>query len=100
LLFVQFAAGTFGEKSTTPRRGTDEIEDPTRTFCVLYDLTDSNKITARVVQDPGNALNYNVKIRSVGQSLYVYSPPSGPGSGVNGHIDIYSFDFDSPRLEP
>ena len=85
LLFVRFAADTSSENI--------EVE-PTRTFCILYDLTDLNKITVREVKDPSNRLNYNMKIRSAGQSLYVYSSPHILRSGTNGRIDVYSFDFD------
>ena len=96
LLFVQFALSTSDQNSTGTIEeisGTDRIEDMTRTFCVLYELADLDQITVRKVKDPSNLLNYNVKIRSAGQSLYVYSPSYIPGSGVNGRIDVYSFDF-------
>ena len=88
LLFVQFSANVTVE---------DVKIDPIRTFCVLYDLADPNKITVRKVKDPGNRLNYNVSIRAAGQSLYVYSPPHVSGSGINGRIDVYSLDFDRSK---
>ncbi len=84
LIFVRFSANL--------TMGGVEV-DPTRTFCVLYDLTDPTEIMVRKVKDPSNRLNYNVSIRAAGQSLYVYLPPYVSGSGVNGRIDVYSFDF-------
>jgi len=88
LLFVRFSANiTVGNIKT----------EPTRTFCILYDLTDPNEITVRKVKDPSNRLNYNVRIRVAEQSLYVYSPPQVSGSGINGRIDVYSFDFARPK---
>ncbi len=96
LLFVQFASNTSDQNSTGMMGDVsviDRIEDMTRTFCMLYELTDLDQITVRKVKDPSNVLNYNVKIRSAGQSLYVYSPSYIPESGVNGRIDVYSFDF-------
>lgn len=88
LLFVRFSANIMME---------DIKADPTRTFCVLYDLTDPNEITVRKVKDPNNRLNYDVRVKAAGQSLYVYSPPHVHRSGINGRIDVYSFDFDRSK---
>lgn len=92
LLFVRFAADLSGEIPNLMMEST-EI-DPTRTFCMLYDLTDESKIMVRKVKDPSNKLNYKAKIRSVGQLLYVYSPSYNIPRSSNGRIDVYSFDFD------
>jgi len=94
LLFVRFAADLSGKNSNLMMEAAKV--DPTRTFCVLYDMTDESEITVRKVKDPSNRLSYNVKIRSVGQLLYVYSPSYNiPRSrSNNGRIDVYSFDFD------
>lgn len=91
LLFVRFTADLSGEIPNLMMEATEV--DPTRTFCVLYDLTDENKIMVRKVKDPSNKLNYKAKIRSVDQLLYVYSPPYNIPRSSNGRIDVYSFDF-------
>ena len=93
LLFVRFSVSKYSESSNVVME--DLKADPSRTFCVLYDLTNQNEITVRKVKDPSNKLNYNVKIRPVGQLLYVYSPPYNIPRSGNGRIDIYSFDLDS-----
>ena len=91
LLFVRFATST-SDKSYNVIKGNIK-GGPTRTFCVLYDLTGQDKITVRKIKDPSNKLNYNAKIRPVNQLLYVYSPPHNIPGSSNGRIDVYSFDF-------